>query len=312
MSVNIGGATCRTLKEPVYLNDTLIKEIYVDGVLVYPDSDYDNLPDGRYVLRLKSQFSHTFSSVEMTKVGSPGGLLSNPSGNEYDVFTRMVVGDVETVIVSTKPIAVYETAIKFPTGDFTSYYKCGKTFSKSDYYDSNGKPLEQGYAPPLPDIFASVGYVTNSDARTFTCYSAYGFNTASSMDGWKGLNGIDYIYKDGARTDYAIAVSRGKTASKGYYDSNDNEPLIQVKSESGNAVVDGRTVSCICGYSSTTVVPVISSPLWAESREGEHWKPFYIAPFTQVIYNNNPPVSSTTFDSDPPTEEADDSWKVAP
>lgn len=312
MAVNIDGKACRTLRDPVYLDGKLIKEIYVDGTLVYPDKDYDGLPSGRYVLRLRSQYSHVFSSIEMTKTGDPGGLLSDAAGNEYDVFTRMVVGDVEAVVVSEVPISVYEGHVPFPTSEFESYYRCGTTHRKSDVYDwENNRYYEYVTAAPFPDTYASVGYKTNG--LTYVCYRARGFNTASSMDGWRASGALAWVWKDGGRTDLAIEIARGKTASKGYYESSDDEDMIRVDEVRSSMSVDGQTYgNLVCGYSASVSLPVISTAIWAASHEGTHTKPFYIAPFTEILYNNNPPVTSPTFADDPPTEEADDSWKVAP
>jgi len=68
--------------------------------------------------------------------------------------------------------------------------------------------------------------------------------------------------------------------------------------------------SAICGYRLRVGVPCISSPLYAAQRDGTFTRTICWVPFTEVLYNNNPPISSPTFGTDPPTKEASDDLKV--
>lgn len=104
-----------------------------------------------------------------------------------------------------------------------------------------------------------------------------------------------------------------------YFLSVCGRPSRQVVRADGTAYVDSSLSlvdsSAICGYRLNVRIPAIlgdmgSSGSPAKGNETSYTLPICWVPFTRVDYNNNPPISSPTFSTDPPTSEASDDLRT--
>lgn len=312
MAIELGGRTYRTLNDVLRVQGRVVKKCHVNGKLVYPDEEYERIPKGRYVLRLSGGGGSIWRSREIVK-GRSGGIIGRDSF-EYQEFTNSNQGWVECTVISQTPIAVWE-------GQFRISQPDGPTTHGAD-------PVEATVG------FAFTGEAYRDDEEEEAAYCGCHHHVASSVNGFNtglprtfGRNMIDWYYPIDGLTETVWFTQMAGIYGRDFhgegswtsYDAGRYGYPLTVKSVHRTPLdQDGRsnhagTNDFCCGFTMSGSVPYKAHPLWAPVSEVNVSLPIAVCPFTSIDYNNNPPITSPTFLTDPPTDEAtdDDKWPPA-
>lgn len=327
MSVVVGDRTYRTLSHPIYLGDgRQVKEVWQDGRKVYPD-----LPRFAYVLKLAGKINITYNYAKELK-WSFGGVLSD--GDTYEVVSSMahMASSVEMTVLSDDPIEVYEhdDIWTYPSGgDPRSWYHSGETMPIKMW---NGHGMDDPKVPKIrvlefPKPIASYAFrcpvsspcqkaggdYTTCENRTHVMLKTSSSNSAVPKDGL-ALGALAWCHFEKPLSTLMLSTANGRVITREYHP--EYESGLNFRSGSGSGSIRTAEVRCMteemrgqstCGFVQYVSLPVNVNGAGVIPYKTEHDHLFSYLPFNELIYNNNPPVTSPTFSTDPPTEEVPES-----
>ena len=317
MAIIIGDSELRTLKQPIYFNGSTIREVYTNGVLTYPDDD--EIPKGRYVLKLKGSYTETFEYTKVKKYGSYG-FFNGFSDTTFVPDYAVMRGKVETTIVSQRPIALYEDETYGYNG-LKDYYKEGDTFdyigAPNAMLNPHGRIEKTGHVHAFPTVDMGLSYSLSNgecenDGTVSDCDSISHVATWLSGSNSSSPNLVSTIaaagsHADEPRSSHEWLMAQNENLEKPYHGSFRRATFGAL----GNNMYVSKITSGgrLYGYRVDVRLPTIVTGWLEPQSSGTLAVPIYVVAFDEVVYNNNPPVTSLTFETDPPTEEADDDIK---
>ncbi len=245
MSITVDGVTYRTLLDDLFVDGRKIRSVYVNGELVYPETDEDN---NMYVLMLsgKTEFSYTVPgvkavSMEMSvnsvfrsskELSAVRWKVNNQYGGTYDYLGAGVrhenkddTADVNiSVSITIKAKEPMPTPTDYVSGTFPWGYTLWVATDETASVASRVGFLH--YTNTYHARYRGDGFIVSVDRKNF------------SVDPYDADSGID-----GERTQIRTSLTEDKAtlfaiASEGIYFSS------RLPYEGGHSSSSGATVTC--------------------------------------------------------------------